>query len=240
MEGLRLLTLGGLTIQAGDGLLTGATTRRHRVALLALVAVARNRGLSREKIAAYLWPEKDAEHARHGLNQLVYAQRRHVEDGALFLGKKTLQLNPAIITADVWEFEDALDSGAREAAVRLYAGPFLDGFFLRDAPEFDRWVEDQRRRLQRRCSDAIIGLARAATAAGDHVHALVWWRRAVELDPFDTDTVRHLVQASLIVGDRATALRDVQHHADLLRTELGLDPDPPLLQLIEQVRRASD
>jgi DNA-binding SARP family transcriptional activator len=123
--------------------------------------------------------------------------------------------------------------------VRLYAGPFLDGFFLRDAPEFDRWVEDQRRRLQRRCSEAIIRLARGASATGDHVHALAWWRRAVELDPFDTETVRHLVQASLIVGDRASALRHVHQHADLLRTELGLDPDPNLVRLMDQVRSAS-
>lgn len=240
MEGLRLLTFGGLTIHTGSGPMTGASTRRHRLALLALVAVARNRGLGREKIAAYLWPEKDAEHARHGLNQLVYSQRRHLEDGGLFLGRKTLRLNPALITADVWEFEDALDAGDLEAAVQLYAGPFLDGFFLRDAPEFDRWVEDQRRRLQRRCGDALTRLARAATSAGDHARALVWWRQAAELDPFDTDTVRHLVQASLIVGDRATALRHVHQHADLLRTELGLEPDPHLVRLIEQVRSAGN
>lgn len=61
----------------------------------------------------------------------------------------------------------------------------------------------------------------------------------MELDPFDTDVVRHLVQASLIVGDRATALRYVSQHADLLHKELGLDPDPQLVRLIDQVRGAS-
>lgn len=79
-----------------------------------------------------------------------------------------------MVATDVWEFEDTLDAGDIETAVRLYAGPFLDGFFLRDAPEFDRWMDDQRRRLQRRCSDALAGLARAAMAAGDHALALTW------------------------------------------------------------------
>jgi len=236
MERIRLLTFGGLTLQVGSEMTTGASTRRHRLALLALLAMARDRGLSRDKLHAYLWPESDTEHARHGLNQLVYFQRRLRDGAGLFLGRKTLRLNAAVITTDAWEFEDAVDAGAYETAVQLYAGPFLDGFFLREAPEFDRWVEDQRGRLQRRCVEAITTLARAAAVAGDHGQALAWWRRAAELDPYDTEAVRHLVETALAVGDRAAALRHAQHHADLLRTELGLDPDPAVMRMIDQLR----
>jgi len=236
MESMRLLTFGGLTLQTGSGTMTGASTRRHRLALLALLVVARNRGLSRDKIQAYLWPESDAEHARHGLNQLLYVQRRHLNGGGLYLGRKTLRLNPAVITSDVWEFEEALDAGANESAIRLYAGPFLDGFFVRGVPEFERWIEDQRRRFQQRCAEAISTLARAAAAAGDHGRALIWWSRAAVLNPFDAEAVRQLVEASLIVGDRAAALRHAIHHVELLRTELGLDPDPGLARLIDRVR----
>lgn len=239
MEPLRLLTLGGLTIQTEGATMTGAPTRRHRLALLALLALARDRGLSRDKLQAYLWPESDAARARHGLNQLLYFQRRHLYSGGLFLGRKTLRLNPAVITTDVWDFEDALDASAPEAAVGIYSGPFLDGFFLQGAPEFERWVAEQRPRLQRRCVEAVATLARAATATGDLVQALAWWRRATELDPFDSESVRHLVETSLAVGDRAAALRQVHHHVDLMRNELGLEPDPEVLRLVDQVRLAT-
>lgn len=239
METLRLLTFGGLTLQVDNGTMTGASTRRHRLALLALLAVARNRGLSRDKIQAFLWPESDAAHAGHGLNQLLYFQRRHLYGGGLFLGRKTLRLNPAVITTDVWEFEDALEAGAHESAVRLYNGPFLDGFFLRGAPDFERWVEDQRTRLRRRCAEAITTLAKAAAAEGDPRRALTWWRRAAELDPFDGENVRQLVAASLAVGDRAAALGAAQQYAALLRTELGIGPDPEVMRLIDQVREAT-
>src|SRR5213083_1528015 len=147
MEPLRLLTFGGLNLLVGGYATTGSATRRRRLALLALLAVPRDRGLNRDKVQAYLWPESDTERARHGLNQLVYFQRRHLGSGDLFLGKKTLRLNRAMITTDVWDFEDALDAGAHEVAVRLYAGPFLDGFFVREAPGFERGVDEQRRRL---------------------------------------------------------------------------------------------
>ena len=35
----------------------------------------------------------------------------------------------------VAEFEDALDRGDASGAVALYGGPFLDGWFVGDAPE---------------------------------------------------------------------------------------------------------
>lgn len=236
MEQLRLLTFGGLNLLVGGYATTGSATRRRRLALLALLAVARGRGLNRDKVQAYLWPESDTERARHGLNQLVYFQRRHLGSGDLFLGKKTLRLNPAVITTDVWDFEDALDAGAHEGAVRLYAGSFLDGFFLRGAPGFERWVDDQRSRLRERCAQALSLLA--AAAATKH-QAVEWWRRAAELNPYDTDTVLRLANAWVAIGDGAAAVRCAQQHADLLRSELDLPPDARVVKMIERLRDGS-
>src|SRR5207249_11968624 len=164
---------------------------------------------------------------------MVYFQRRHLDSENLFLGKKTLRLNPAMITADVWDFEDALDAGAHEVAVRLYAGAFLDGFFLREAPGFERWADDQRRRLAERCAQAF-GLL--AAAAATQRQAVEWWRRAAELKPYDTDTVLRLATAWVAIGDRAAAVRCAQQHADLLRSKLDLPPDSSVVRMIEQLR----
>jgi len=239
VEQLRLVTFGGLNLRVSGQAMTGAVSRRHRLALLALLAVARDRGLNRDKVQAYLWPESDTERARHGLNQLVYVQRRHLDSGDLFLGKKTLRLNPAMITTDVWDFEDALDRGAHEVAVGVYAGPFLDGFFLRDVPGFERWADEQRSRFAGRCAQALGVLAAAAATKGDHHQAVEWWRRAAELNPYNTDTVRRLAEAWVAIGDRAAAVRCAQQHADLLQTELGLPPDASVVRMIEELRGGS-
>src|SRR2546427_9173053 len=221
MEQLRLLTFGGLNLLVGDATMTGAATGRRRLALLVLLAVARDRGLNREKVQAYLWPESDTEQARHGLNERVYFQRRHLDSESLFLGKKSLRLNRAMITSDVWDFEDALDAGAHEVAVRLYAGSFLDGFFLREAPGFERWVDDQRRRLAERCAQAF-GLL--AAAAATQRQAGEGGRRAVDLNPYHTDTVLHLANSRAAIGDRAAAVRCGQRRAAPLRRGLRLPP----------------
>jgi len=238
MDRLRLLTFGGLALFIGDVAQTGQATRRHRLGLLTLLVMARERGLNREKIQAYLWPESDVERARNGLNQLVYFQRRHLDNEELFLGRKTLRLNRDLITSDVWEFEDALEMGAYETAVRLYKGPFLDGFFLKGAAEFERWVTAQRKRLADQCGRALAQLAADAGAKGDQRQSVEWWRRAAELNPFDTDTVLHLAEAWVAVGDRAAAVRCAQQYESVLRDQLDLPPDPRVTRMVAALRGA--
>ncbi len=83
MPRFRLATFGGLSLAADVEPLR--TTQRRRLALLALLAVAGERGLSRDKLQAYLWPESRADQARHALEQLLYFLRRQLGDDA-FLG----------------------------------------------------------------------------------------------------------------------------------------------------------
>jgi DNA-binding SARP family transcriptional activator len=239
MDQLRLLTFGGLALLVGDVTLTGPATRRHRLALLALLAVARERGLNRDKIQAYLWPESAVERARHGLNQLVYFQRRHLDGDGLFLGRKTLRLNRDLISCDVWEFEDALEARSFETAVGLHVSPFLDGFFLKGAPEFERWATAQRKKRAAQCAVALGELAARAASKGDERQAVEWWRRAADLNPFDTDTVLRLVNAWVAAGDRASAMRCAQQHEAALRAELDLPPDPRVTRLMKELRTAA-
>lgn len=233
---LQLRVFGGLTLALEDELVSGLMTQRRRLALLALLAVAGQRGLSRDKIMAYLWSESDAARARHALNQQLYAQRKLLAGRELFLGGKTLRLNPATIRTDVGAFEDALDRRALEEAVATYGGPFLDGFFLKDAPEFERWADAQRHRLARRLCAAHLDLAKAASAMGDRTGAAEWWRRAAEVDPLDSQIALHVVQALAAAGNAGGALRHALQHSERLRDELGLAPDPRLVQLMERLR----
>jgi len=236
---LQLTTLGGLTLAVDGMFVTGPLTQRRRLALLALLAVARHRGISRDKVLAYLWPQSDAARARHSLNQQLYAQRKLLAGKELFLGGKTLRLNPAEVRTDVGEFEDALDRGAVEGAVSWYGGPFLDGFFLKDAPEFEQWVDTQRHRLARRLCAAYVDLANAAGASGDSSRAAEWWRRAAEVDPLDSRVAMDVAQALSDAGNPGGALRHVLAHIERLDRELALPPDPDLVRLVRRLRAAT-
>src|SRR5437773_1442949 len=129
---------GGPSIEGDDGtMLAGRVVQRHRVALLALLALAPGGGarLSRDKLIAYLWPESDQERGRNLLNVATYVLRSALGEHSILSSGDELRLNPDVVRTDVAEFETALERGDRARAMTLYKGPLLDGFFLSDAPE---------------------------------------------------------------------------------------------------------
>src|SRR3989454_5946057 len=72
---LAVQVFGGLAVERDGAQCGGAAARRKTLALLALLAGAGRRGLSRDKLTAYLWPESDTEHGRGLLKQACYALR---------------------------------------------------------------------------------------------------------------------------------------------------------------------
>jgi len=232
---LRINTFGGLSLRQGDAPLTGAPTQRRRLALLAVLAVAGEQGISRDKLLAMLWPESDGDKSRHALNQILYAQRRDFGEQQLFNGQKTVRLNPSLITSDVALFERALTDGDLEAAVGVYAGPFLDGFFLSGSSEFEIWVGDQRARFANRLAESLDAAARNAAQSNDHETAIKWRRHAVQLDRTDAARVLRLSESLVLAGNRAGALRALNDCQNRIKQELGVPGDPSIARRISEL-----
>ena len=134
-------------------------------------------------------------------------------------------MNTEVLACDVIEFERCIAADDLESATRLYTGPFLDGVFLKNAPEFERWVDQERSRLEHVQCDALERLATRATAARDHVSAARFWRQRASLTPSDSRGARELMAALVASGDPAGALAHYRAHHALLRDDLGLEPD---------------
>ncbi len=230
---LFLKTFGGLSVDIDGAPGTGAGQQRKTLALLALLAAAGRRGVSRDKLTAYLWPESDTEHARNLLKQACFALRRDLHAPDLFLGAVELRLNPDVISTDVETLEDALSRGDATRAVAIYAGPFLDGFYLAGAAEFERWVETTRAAIKARVGDALEGLA--ATIV-DPSAAVKVWRQLVVLDPLAARAALGLLRALISAGERSAALEFGRVHENLVRQELGVSPDPSVSELLRRLR----
>ncbi len=231
-----LRTLGGLGLSRDGAPVPDSDSRRKPLAVLALLAGAGERGLTREKIAATIWPESEGEKARGVLKQTLYVLRQELDARELFLGTAELRLNPALVGVDLWEFEQAIAAQDPARAVAAYQGPFLDGFHLGESGEFERWVDDQRDRLARRFARQIEVLALSAMGRNDPRAAADWWVRLTEADPFDVRAVSGLLHACLQAGDRPAAIRYAERHMSLLRKELEITPDPEIRRLVEQAR----
>jgi DNA-binding SARP family transcriptional activator len=233
---LHLKTFGGLSVDIDGIPATGAAQQRKTLGLLALLAAAGQRGLSRDKLIASLWPETDADHGRRLLNQACYALRRDIQAPELFLGSIQLRLNPAVISSDVASFISALEEKDPTRAVSFYTAPFLDGFYLNGGGEFETWAETERARLATQCGAALEALAAEASKRGEHRVAAGWWRRLLDLDPLSSHAALGLMTALEQAGERAEALRCGEAYGELVRSELGTEPPPELTEWIDQHR----
>ena len=233
---LRLRVLGTPALESDGTPLGAVAAQRKSLALLALLARAGPAGASRDKLMAYLWPEADGERAAHRLTQLVYSLRRAVGAESLFLGVAELRLNPTLISTDIAEFSDALDRGDAAAAVATYRGPFLDGFFVDGAPEFERWVDAERGDCARRLRAALESLAQAAARRGELSVAADWWQRLAQLDPLNARVAVACMEAAAAAGDRAGALELARTHERLMRADLDAPPEGAVLEAAERIR----
>jgi DNA-binding SARP family transcriptional activator len=236
---ITLRLLGGAGLDGPSGPVAGPATQRKRLALLALLTLAPDRRLSRDRVIAFLWPESPSESGRHQLSSALYEIRKAAGDDAISAVGDDLTLNPAVIRPDVAEFETSLAAGDVARAVALYRGPFLDGFFLSDAPEFERWADAERARLADGYARALETLAQAAEDQGDHPAAVDWWKTRAAHDPYDSRVALRLMRALDAVGNRAGALQHAAIHERLLREEFDAAPDPELVAMAGRLRSAS-
>jgi adenylate cyclase len=237
---MRLRLFGSPSIERPDGTaVTGRAVQRHRLALLALLALAPSRRLSRDRLMAWLWPEADAERARSLLNTSTYILRTALGDGALLSTGDDLRLDGELVLSDAAEFEAAVAREDHELAAALHVAPFLDGFFLPDAPELEDWIGRERQRLAALYGKAVEALAEREEAAGRHAAAAERWQARAALDPWDSRVAVRLMQALAASGNRGGALQVAASHQQRLRDELGVESAPEVARLADRLRRAA-
>jgi tetratricopeptide (TPR) repeat protein len=205
------------------------------MSLLAFLALARERGMSRERIQAYLWPESDASRARHTLEQLLYATRRDLGSGAVTSSAMELRLNPDVVRADVWAFDDAIRDEQWEVAVGLYGGPLLSGQHLADSTELERWMDGERVQREQDYLRALGALARAAWQRGDAADAVRWHRLQAAADPLSVPIVLDLMRALEASGDRVAAVQQARVYQQLVVATLEVEPDPAVQSLASAI-----
>jgi DNA-binding SARP family transcriptional activator/TolB-like protein len=237
-KALRVNTFGGLWIESPEGG-SAADLRPRGLALLAILAAGGAKGMTRDRVLGVLWPDTDEERARHALSQTIYGLRRDLGEDVID-STPALRLDPSHISSDVADFQAAVKAREWEKAAAQYHGPFLDGFYLADAPEFERWVENERASLATAGIRAIEIVAKASAEAGRPEEAAEHWHRLTRLDPLDSRIAASYMEALAALGDRAAAIAHGRAHAELRRRELEVGPDPVVERVVERLREATD
>src|SRR5205085_2279839 len=120
-----------------------------------------------------------------------------------------------------------------EAEIR---GPFLDGFEVPGAVQFEQWKDEWRARLMPRIRDCLVKQMDAGRRVGDFATVERHAQVLLDLDPLSEDAVRGFIEARAWVGDRSNALHAFARFEARLADELGAKPSAELVRIADLLR----
>jgi DNA-binding SARP family transcriptional activator len=112
----------------------------------------------------------------------------------------------------------------------------LQGFSLKDSPEFEQWALAKREYYKRLALHILNDLAQACQQSGDNEQALAYARRQLELEPWLEEAHRQVMRLLVIGGQRSAALIQYETCRRLLKDELDAEPGEETILLYEQIR----
>ncbi|MEJ7802709.1 MAG: AAA family ATPase [Candidatus Limnocylindria bacterium] len=212
---------------------------RKAVALLAHLALT-DGPRSRDAVCELLWPGHEPDRARGALRRTLSTLRSGIGKECLDTPGDAIVLREAAgLDLDVARFRALAASetspDSLTEAVGLYAGEFLEGFALRDSPEFDHWQMGQADLLRRELSSALRRLVKACSERGEHERALAYAERWVTVEPLHEPAHRELIRLYARTDDRGAALHQYRQCVRVLSQELGVAPLDETTALFEQV-----
>lgn len=224
-------------------------------ALLAFLAMERNRPHSREVLAGMLWPEQSQRSAMDNLRYALADLRRVLEDKAddnpfLIVSRDRIQFDP---DSDFWldaiEFErlsveqtggedwPSIELASRlQDAVRLYQGSFLEGFSVTRSAPFEEWMLNRREHLHREMVGNLYVLADVYERWGEFQPALQAAWKQLEMEPWQEEAHQQIMRLLVYDGKRSSALQQYQTCKNILADELDVEPSEQTQRLYESIR----
>ena len=248
---LQISTLGRFGVEGPAGPINGEWLSQRPGQLLKYLICERRRFLTSDQIGETLWPEAGPQESGNRLRYNVHALREKLEPGRERRSPARFVVSRgggyAIDTGNVWLDADrfevdalaglaALDQGLAEAAavhlenaMRLYRGEFLAG-----DPYLD-WAIGERERLHELACRALRAQARIAVELDRLEAASDYARRLAELEPFDSDSQRLLIEICLRRGRHSEAHRRYSLFRKKLAQSFGREPDFELIDVEQEL-----
>jgi DNA-binding SARP family transcriptional activator/TolB-like protein len=227
-HGFRLLTLGRLTLNGGEGTPAADALRKQRrkLAVLATLAIARG-PLTRDALADMFWGEQEESRARHSLSEALSHLRRVLGASSITARGTDVELDPSTpLAVDARELRDAIAAERWGDAVRLYGGAFLDAVHPGGSSRLESWIERERRDLEGlflRACERDYATLRAAARWDDALHTANRWLHA---DPLSESAALALLSA-LEAPDTAEADARALKAYEALRLRLAKEGVAP-------------
>lgn len=210
------------------------------MALLKLLALSGERGLSAGRLADSLWPDAEGDDGRNTLKTTLHRLRKVLGDSdCILLRDGVLTLNPELCWSDVEAFKALARAlraeGSRPAgikqAMRLYDGPLLPG-------EDSDWILAAREELQQSQHELVMELGARYEERNRYNKAIRVYRQGIKFDPLDEELCQHLMTCYQRSGRESDAVSVYERLRDDLQRYRARQPSAKTQSLAESILSA--
>ena len=242
--------LGPLQMVAGSRVLPLGGIKQRGV--LALLLLARNRVVPRDRLIDALWSDEPPASAANSVQVYISKLRKLLDEGGEPGSLMTeppgyvLRVPPGALDAD--EFERLVTDGLAAFHAQSYADAestlahalsIWRGPALADLAS-ESYAQAEIARLEGRRLEALGGRFDAMLAVGRQAEAIGELQALVGLYPLDERLRAQLMKALYRTGRQADALESYRAYRALLDAELGLEPNVELRELEQAILRQDD
>ena len=239
-----LRLLGEFALTRSDGRAVDLPSRRMR-ALLAVLVLSGQGGVSRERLAGLLWSDRADAQARASLRQCLFELRTALSAANLDLlqiGRDRVAVQTERLESDADGLEQSL-SGVFSPDIPKVSHWLRSGALLADFEVgglFEDWREETRARFESLIANGVQMLLDrlAAAQAWDQVLGLA--EACLVRDPLNEAVVAAAIRADQALGRRAAAQRRFDALKIALARELGVSPAPTVVAALAQTPSRPD
>jgi DNA-binding SARP family transcriptional activator/predicted ATPase len=254
-DSLSIRLLGGVAIDSPEGRNVPVLPRKGW-AILAYLSADPGVPQPRDRLAEIFWPTLAVEAARNNLRQVLLGLQRVLKDKlsdvpCLVADRRAIRLDPnGRHRIDLIDFvRDAPECAPNadrshclaclsqmETMAALYRGEFMAGFDLPDCADFEDWLQIRREALLQRALILLEHLSLCHEKLGNVDRALAFARRYADLEPWNEEGQRRLMQLLALNGQRAAALSHYESCCRALKQELGVMPEEETRALAKRIQ----
>lgn len=216
--------------------------RQKSIALLAYL-ITTQRPHSREWLASLLWP--DVSTSRTQLRKSLADIRQRLGDSWLHVAWDEVGVKEGAIWSDVGELLRVTTSFASADAaplrdvnymLKLYPQHLLNGFTLRDAPDFDDWQRVEEQNLRSRYERLLDYITARFIRQNQFQAALTLAHHWVTVNPYNEHARRQLIRLYAWTNQRGLALREYHQLRSDIWENHRAEPEPETRDLFQQLQ----
>lgn len=208
---------------------------RRTIALLGYI-VSEQRPVSRDLLAAFLWPDEAPSKGRANLRRELHILVK-ILPGCWKMDRQAVAFTPsADTTVDLYQLQELEAQERWEDAAELVGGEFLEGLSLGGNLEYENWLQVERERWRDRAEVILTTVIDSQIQRGRYTDALQHTQRLLQLAPWNEEAHRQAMRLLAWTGRRGDALRQFKSCKRVLSEELDIEPAFETIALYQQIR----